>query len=56
MNVSGQTSMGYFAARSDLEAQEMCRDLDERVNFVSALVKPYKKFQTSKNLGMYLEL
>ena len=32
-----------LAARSDLEAQEMCRDLDERVNFVSALVKPYKK-------------
>ena len=32
-----------LAARSDLEAQEMCRNLDERVNFVSALVKPYKK-------------
>ena len=31
------------AARSDLEAQEMCRDLDEKVNFVNALVKPYKK-------------
>ena len=32
-----------LAARSDLEAQEMCRNLDEKVNFVSALVKPYKK-------------
>ena len=32
-----------LAARSDLEAQEMCRNLDEKVNFVSTLVKPYKK-------------
>ena len=32
-----------LAARSDLEAQEMCRNLDEKVNFVNALVKPYKK-------------
>ena len=31
------------AARSDLEAQEMCRNLDEKVNFVKPLVKPYKK-------------
>ena len=32
-----------LAARTDLEAQEMCRNLDEKVNFVNALVKPYKK-------------
>ena len=32
-----------LAARSDLEAQEMCRNLDEKVNFVNTLVKPYKK-------------
>ena len=32
-----------LAARSDLEAQELCRNLDEKVNFVNALVKPYKK-------------
>ena len=32
-----------LAARSDKEAQEMCRNLDERVNFINALVKPYKK-------------
>ena len=32
-----------LAARSDKEAQEMCRGLDEKVNFVNALVKPYKK-------------
>ena len=32
-----------LAARSDLEAQEMCRNLDEKVNFINALVKPYKK-------------
>ena len=31
------------AARSDKEAQEMCRNLDEKVNFINALVKPYKK-------------
>ena len=31
------------AARSDREAQEMCRNLDEKVNFVNAVVKPYKK-------------
>ena len=31
------------AARSDKEAQEMCRNLDERVNFINAAVKPYKK-------------
>ena len=32
-----------IAARSDSEAQEMCRNLDEKVNFINALVKPYKK-------------
>ena len=32
-----------LAARSDLEAQEMCRNLDEKVNFVNPLVKRYKK-------------
>ena len=31
------------AARTDLEAQQMCRDLDERVNFINSLVKPFKK-------------
>ena len=34
-----------LAARSNLEAQEMCRNLDEKVNFLSPLVKPYKKEQ-----------
>ena len=34
-----------LAARSSLEAQEMCRNLDEKVNFLSPLVKPYKKEQ-----------
>ena len=32
-----------LAARSDLEAQEMCRNLDEKVNFINGLVTPYKK-------------
>ncbi len=32
-----------LAARSDLEAQQSCRALDEKVNFVNSLVKPYKK-------------
>ena len=32
-----------LAARSDKEAQEMCRGLDEKVNFINAQVKPYKK-------------
>ena len=32
-----------LAARSDKEAQEMCRGLDEKVNFTNALIKPYKK-------------
>ena len=32
-----------LAARSDIEAQEICRNLDEQVNFVNSLVKPYKK-------------
>ena len=34
-----------LAARSNLEAQEMCRNLDEKVNFLSPLVKPFKKEQ-----------
>ena len=34
-----------LAARSNLEAQEMCRNLDEKVNFLRPLVKPYKKEQ-----------
>ena len=32
-----------IAARSNKEAQEMCRNIDEKVNFINALVKPYKK-------------
>ena len=32
-----------LAARSDKEAQEMCRGLDEKANFINAQVKPYKK-------------
>ena len=36
-----------IAARSDKEAQEMCRNIDEKVNFINALVEPYKK-QISK--------
>jgi hypothetical protein len=32
-----------LAARSDKEAQEMCRGLDEKVNFINGLLKPYKK-------------
>ena len=32
-----------IAARSDKEAQEMCRKIDEKVNFINALVKPYQK-------------
>ena len=32
-----------LAARSNKEAQEMCRNIDEKVNFINALVKPYKK-------------
>ena len=35
-----------IAARSDLEAQQMCRNIDERVNFINSLVKPFKKNQT----------
>jgi hypothetical protein len=31
-----------LAARSDKEAQEMCRGLDEKVNFINAQVKTYK--------------
>ncbi|MDC3081103.1 hypothetical protein OA385_02050 [Paracoccaceae bacterium] len=32
-----------IAARSNKEAQEMCRNIDEKVNFINAMVKPYKK-------------
>ena len=32
-----------LAARSDLEAQQSCRALDEKVNFINSLVKPFKK-------------
>ena len=32
-----------LGARSNKEAQEMCRNIDEKVNFINALVKPYKK-------------
>ena len=32
-----------LAARSDLEAHQSCRALDEKVNFINILVKPYKK-------------
>ena len=32
-----------LAARTPMEAQEMCRNIDERVNFINAIVKPYKK-------------
>ncbi len=32
-----------IAARTDLEAQEMCRNIDEKVNFINSLVKPFKK-------------
>ena len=34
-----------IAARSDLEAQQMCRNIDEKVNFINSLVKPFKKNQ-----------
>ena len=37
-----------LAARSDKEAQEMCRGLDEKVNFINGLVKPYKKEVTRR--------
>ena len=32
-----------IAARSNKEAQEMCRNIDEKVNFINPLIKPYKK-------------
>ena len=32
-----------LAARTNKEAQEMCRNIDEKVNFINSLVKPYKK-------------
>ena len=32
-----------LAARTDLEAQQSCRIIDEKVNFINSLVKPYKK-------------
>ena len=35
-----------IAARTDLEAQQMCRNIDERVNFINSLVKPFKKNET----------
>ena len=35
-----------LAARSDKEAQEMCRGLDEKVNFINSLVKPFNKNET----------
>ena len=38
-----RNAWAILAARSDKEAQEMCRGLDEKVNFINALVKPYKK-------------
>ncbi len=34
------------AARTDLEAQQMCRNIDEKVNFINSLVKPFKKNET----------
>ena len=37
-----KTGKAILAARSDKEAQEMCRGLDEKVNFINALVA-YKK-------------
>ena len=38
-----RNAWAILAARSDKEAQEMCRGLDEQVNFINAQVKPYKK-------------
>jgi bisphosphoglycerate-dependent phosphoglycerate mutase len=38
-----RNAWAILAARSDKEAQEMCRGLDEKVNFINAQVKPYKK-------------
>ena len=35
-----------IAARTDLEAQQMCRNFDEKVNFINSLVKPFKKNET----------
>ena len=35
-----------IAARTDLEAQQMCRNIDEKVNFINSLVKPFKKSET----------
>jgi hypothetical protein len=32
-----------LAARTDLEAQETCRVIDEKVNFINSKVKPFKK-------------
>ena len=37
-----RNAWAILAARSDKEAQEMCRGLDEKVNFINAQVKPYK--------------
>ena len=38
-----RNAWAILAARSDKEAQEMCRGLDEKVNFINAQVKPYNK-------------
>ena len=35
--------LSFFNFDNYKEAQEMCRGLDEKVNFINALVKPYKK-------------
>jgi len=32
-----------IAARTNKEAQEMCRNIDEKVNFINPLIKPHKK-------------
>ncbi|MDC3090314.1 hypothetical protein OA340_00260 [Paracoccaceae bacterium] len=32
-----------IAARTKKEAQEMCRNIDEKVNFINPLIKPHKK-------------
>ena len=38
-----RNAWAILAARSDKEAQEMCRGLDEKVNFINPQVKPYNK-------------
>ena len=32
-----------IAARTNKESQEMCRNIDEKVNFINPLIKPHKK-------------